>query len=483
MRMKSSNLAIVFVDIAGFTERTGKQSREESEAWLRRYQELLLPLVRAFGGRKVKSIGDAYLCTFESPTNAVLFGMAAQDRLFAYNQTVSEPERIDIRVALNVGEVRLRRKDVFGEPVNIAARVEGLTPPGEIWFTEAVYLAMTKSEVPAEEVGLRELRGISEPVRLYRVPRGPEYQLSSRGGLNGLPKTPASAGPEPLGYPYGGIGLCRAEQRGWVMTLAGLQGKLSTAGGDAVSVIGQSLGRLRASSATLTRTWALVRAWPLWAKAASAAALIVALGLWMFWPQDPFREIQQALADGKIDYALTLIDKHPQRERPRGKAMRARALLRRASPNRALVARMLQDATMVDPSLLNDREVISDLVASLDRRNAADTIDFIAVKVERRALPFLAAASGGNGYWLRWNSIKVLKKLGAEDQVDLVLAYIQDLRTGTCDLRKAAAKELAELGDRRALKPLREARERGMLENFCMFGTLDEAIRAIEKKG
>jgi len=80
--VKSRNLAILFVDIAGYTERTGQQSRKESAAWLRRYEELILPMLGAFGGRKIKAIGDACLCTFVSPTNALLFGMAVHDRLF-----------------------------------------------------------------------------------------------------------------------------------------------------------------------------------------------------------------------------------------------------------------------------------------------------------------------------------------------------------------------------------------------------------------
>ncbi|MFY0575555.1 adenylate/guanylate cyclase domain-containing protein [Cystobacter fuscus] len=171
--MKTANLAIVFTDIQGFSERTSRQTLEENERLLRVHSELLVPLFKAFGGRILKSIGDAFLVTFESPTQAVLCGMAIQDRLWQYNQTASEAERLDVRVAINVGEVRLEEQDVFGEPVNIAARVESITEAGEVFFTEAVYLAMNKAEVPSREVGLFELKGIPSKIRVFRVPGGP----------------------------------------------------------------------------------------------------------------------------------------------------------------------------------------------------------------------------------------------------------------------------------------------------------------------
>ncbi|HEX8537403.1 MAG TPA: adenylate/guanylate cyclase domain-containing protein, partial [Cystobacter sp.] len=202
--MKTANLAIVFTDIQGFSERTSRQTLEENERLLRSHRELLVPLFKAFGGRIIKSIGDAFLVTFESPTQAVLSGMAIQDRLWQYNQTVSEAERLDVRVAINVGEVRLESQDVFGEPVNIAARVESITEAGEVFFTEAVYLAMNKAEVPSREVGLFELKGIPSKIRVFRVPRGP-YRMGS-------PAPEAPPEPVPGQPPFGNLALSRVPE-------------------------------------------------------------------------------------------------------------------------------------------------------------------------------------------------------------------------------------------------------------------------------
>ena len=169
--MRTANLAIVFTDIKGFTERTSKQTLEQNEKLLKTHNELLAPLFKGLGGRIVKTIGDAFMVTFESPTSAVLAGVAVQDALWNYNQTAIAEEQLHVRVAINVGEVRLEGNDVFGEPVNIAARVEGVAEADEVTFTESVYLSMNRAEVPAEELGRFELKGIPEQIRLYKVTR------------------------------------------------------------------------------------------------------------------------------------------------------------------------------------------------------------------------------------------------------------------------------------------------------------------------
>ncbi len=172
--MKTENLAIVFVDIAGFTPRTSSQTREENLRLLRRFDGAVRPLVRAYNGRVVKTIGDAFLVTFRSPTDALLCSTAIHDRLAESDAEAEPAERFAIRAAVNVGDVRIDGGDVFGEAVNIAARIEGKAGAGEIYFSESAFLSMTKSEVPSEEVGYTELKGIPGKIRLYRVPRANE---------------------------------------------------------------------------------------------------------------------------------------------------------------------------------------------------------------------------------------------------------------------------------------------------------------------
>ena len=105
--MKTANLAIVFTDIKGFTQRTSAQTLQQNERLLSVHTGLLSPLFKAFGGRIIKTIGDAFLVTFDSPTQAVLSGVAIQDRLWQHNRQAPEQERLEVRVAVNVGEVRV----------------------------------------------------------------------------------------------------------------------------------------------------------------------------------------------------------------------------------------------------------------------------------------------------------------------------------------------------------------------------------------
>jgi class 3 adenylate cyclase len=229
--LKTANLAIVFTDIKGFTERTSRQTLEENQRLLQVHHALLAPLFKAFGGRIVKSIGDAFLVTFESPTQAVLSGIAIQDRLWHHNRAVPEPEQLHVRVAVNVGEVRLESNDIFGEPVNIAARVEGIAEAGEVYFTEAVYLAMNKAEVPSKEVGAFELKGIPGKIRVFHVPRAP-YRVEAPTAA-AIAEAPGSESMPP----YGNLALSRVPESalGPAVDLSAL-GQRAAAG---VAVLGQ----------------------------------------------------------------------------------------------------------------------------------------------------------------------------------------------------------------------------------------------------
>lgn len=212
--MRTENLAIVFIDIAGFTPRTSAQTREENLRMLQRFDSVVRPLVRAYSGRVVKTIGDAYLLTFRSPTNALLCSMAVLDRIAETDHAVPPDDRFAVRAAVNVGEVRVDSGDVFGEAVNIASRIEGKAAAGEIYFSESAYLSMTKSEVPSEEVGFAELKGISGKVRIYRIPRADEsgYALKKRAAAPaGEPAAAPALAPAKL--PFGGHGLDRVRSQ------------------------------------------------------------------------------------------------------------------------------------------------------------------------------------------------------------------------------------------------------------------------------
>jgi adenylate cyclase len=200
MSSKSENLVVVLTDIVGFTKATAAQSRSENEELIRTHNALLLPIVSKFGGRHVKSIGDALLLVFDSPTDALLCSMALQDRLHAFNIEAPEGKEIHIRIAVNLGEVRTSRKDVLGDPVNVTSRIEAVTPGDEIYFSEAVYMTMNKAEIPSQEIGWKELAGVSEKVRIYCIPRFANTKLVT---------SPSNTNEDisDVAYPFGGAHL------------------------------------------------------------------------------------------------------------------------------------------------------------------------------------------------------------------------------------------------------------------------------------
>jgi len=170
-KAKTQTLTIMFTDIKGFTDRTSKSSREQLNKMLELHEELICPFFNEFGGKIIKTIGDAFMVTFHSPTDAVLCGMKIQKELAKYNESIPEENRFEIRIAINTGEVAIRGNDIFGEAVNIASRLEGIAEAGDIFFTESVYLAMNKTEIPTAEVGYRHFKGIPEEIKVYKVLR------------------------------------------------------------------------------------------------------------------------------------------------------------------------------------------------------------------------------------------------------------------------------------------------------------------------
>jgi class 3 adenylate cyclase len=166
---RSRTLTVLFTDVKDFTARVAGISREQMLALLGIHRRIVEEALEDRGGMMVKAIGDAFLATFESATNAVLAAMQIQRATTEHNATAVEAERLDLRIALCTGEVTLADGDVFGTPVNIASRLQALAEIGEVYFTESTWHAMNTPEIPHQEVGMRELKGIGAPVKVYRT--------------------------------------------------------------------------------------------------------------------------------------------------------------------------------------------------------------------------------------------------------------------------------------------------------------------------
>ncbi|MBF0500647.1 MAG: RDD family protein [Candidatus Riflebacteria bacterium] len=171
--MKSQNLSVLLTDLQGFTSTSSASSRADIVALIRRHNQLMMPVIKFYGGTYVKSVGDALLCTFQSSTDAVVCGIIIQLLLKEYNsRQQNEARRMNLRVVINSGDVSLENKDIYGEAVNITFRMEGLPcfPGGTIGISESTYLLMNRSEIISEKIGPQTLKGIPEPVTVYQVP-------------------------------------------------------------------------------------------------------------------------------------------------------------------------------------------------------------------------------------------------------------------------------------------------------------------------
>lgn len=177
--------AIMFTDMVGYSALT---QRSESLALrlLEEHNQLLRPIFAKFGGKEIKTIGDAFLVEFSSALDAARCGVEIQRTLFERNTQITRDERIQVRIGLHVGDIVYKENDVFGDGVNIAARIEPLAHPGGICLSEDVARQIqNKIETPLFEFGRRELKNIELPVKIYAImlPWGSaQFQFSDRFG-------------------------------------------------------------------------------------------------------------------------------------------------------------------------------------------------------------------------------------------------------------------------------------------------------------
>jgi len=161
---------VMFTDLKDYTARTSRESRENLIQLIRDQRQLVESVVGPRGGQIVKSIGDALLIVFESATDAVLAGLDIQERLMRHNRSIgSAGEPIQLRIAVSTGEVSVESDDIYGEPVNLASRVQQLAAPGDVLFTGATLAVLKKSEVRLDELGLHDLKGFDEKIAVYRA--------------------------------------------------------------------------------------------------------------------------------------------------------------------------------------------------------------------------------------------------------------------------------------------------------------------------
>ena len=162
--------AIVAADMVGYS-RLMEADERGTLARLRTHRiELIDPVIDRNHGRIIKTTGDGILVEFHSVADAVRSSIEIQERLRRRNSDVPDDLRIEFRIGINLGDIIFEDGDIYGDGVNIAARIEQLAEVGGICVTSAVHAQVDgRLEAAFEDLGEKSLKNISRPVRVYRI--------------------------------------------------------------------------------------------------------------------------------------------------------------------------------------------------------------------------------------------------------------------------------------------------------------------------
>src|SRR5215475_5556066 len=169
-QLKRKLAAILAADIAGYSRLMGADEAG-TLARLKEYRrELIDPKNKQYHGRVVKTTGDGILIEFPSVVDAISCSIEVQQGMRERNTDIPPEKRIEFRIGINLGDVIIEGRDLYGDGVNIAARLEGLAVPGGICISQTV-LNHTRGKIAfeVEDLGEQALKNIAKPIHVYRV--------------------------------------------------------------------------------------------------------------------------------------------------------------------------------------------------------------------------------------------------------------------------------------------------------------------------
>jgi TolB-like protein len=169
-RVERRLAAILAADVAGYSRLMGVDEEGTLAALKNLRKSLIDPKIAEHRGRIVKTTGDGILLEFPSAVDAVRCAIDVQRGMGECNAAVQRDRRIEFRIGVNVGDIIIEGDDIFGDGVNIAARLEGIAEPGGIAISDDTYRQVRdKVDVTFDDTGEQQLKNIMRPVKVYRV--------------------------------------------------------------------------------------------------------------------------------------------------------------------------------------------------------------------------------------------------------------------------------------------------------------------------
>ncbi len=185
--------AIFSADVKGYSRLMG-DNELSTVTTIEHYRGLITEAIANFSGRVIDSPGDNILAAFDSTVDIVEASVDIQKRLALQNAELRPNRRMAFRIGINVGEIIVRGDRIYGDAVNIAARIEGLSEPGGICISRGVYdQVKNKLDLGYEYIGEHTVKNIAAPVKVFRVLLGVEDSAPSREVAYDLPAVPSIA--------------------------------------------------------------------------------------------------------------------------------------------------------------------------------------------------------------------------------------------------------------------------------------------------
>ena len=194
-RVQRRLAAILAADVAGYSQLMHHDEEATHAKLTALLADSVIPAITEHGGRIVKSTGDGLLAEFSSAVEAVLAGTQFQTGIHELTIDDAEDRRILFRVGINIGDVIVEAHDIFGDGVNIAARLEGIATPGGICISDDAYRQIRgKIDMDCSDLGPQILKNIAEPMRVWQVELGQSAAKAQRSSPAG--QAPALALPD-----------------------------------------------------------------------------------------------------------------------------------------------------------------------------------------------------------------------------------------------------------------------------------------------